>query len=514
MGISRREFLKGSGAAAAALSLAAWLDPAEAVEMTPQRPLPQLRWHDLSSMPTAIPSPEYLVLSRLTFGPTTSELDRVRQMGIPAFIEEQLAPEAINDNALDSMLGTFKTLNMNASQLFTGYPQPTTIIQELISATLLRAALGKRQLLEMMVDFWTDHFNIYILKNTCRWLKTVDDREVIRKYALGNFHDLLMASAKSPAMLEYLDNASSTKDIPNENYARELMELHTLSVDGPYTQTDVQEVARCLTGWTVDRRDITKGLFLYDTRRHDQGQKRVLGTTIPANGGMHDGEILLDLLANHPSTAQFIATKLVRRFVADTPPATLVQQVATTFTNTKGDIKSMLRTIFNAPEFLTSWGLKLKRPFELTISSVRITDAVITDGRVMAQRLQAMGQLPFYWPSPNGYPDAASAWINTGGLLNRWNYSLSLAEGTLPGVKADLLGTLWKVSNTWTGEQLVDFWTQRLLGRSVDAGERNQFINYATDNRPGTTILDKGTVQRKTPELVGLILDSPYFQYR
>ncbi|MBI3942518.1 MAG: DUF1800 family protein [Chloroflexi bacterium] len=514
MGISRREFLKGSGATAAALSLVAWLDPAEAAEMTPQRLLPEVRWHTFSSMETPAPSQEYLVLSRLAFGPTTSELDRVKQMGISTYIEEQLAPESIDDSALDSLLSTIQTLKMGAPQLFADYPQPGTIVQELIGATLLRAALSKRQLLEMMVDFWSNHFNIYILKETCKWLKTVDDREVIRKYALGNFHDLLMASAKSPAMLIYLDNASSTKDLPNENYARELMELHTLSVDGPYTQTDVQEVARCLTGWSVDRREATRGLFLFDARRHDQGQKHILGTTIPANGGLQDGLILLDLLANHPSTAQFIATKLVRRFVSDDPPDSLVQQVATTFTNTQGDIKSMLRVVFNSTEFLNSWGLKLKRPFELTISSVRITDAVITNGRAMAQRLQAMGQTPFYWSSPNGYPDAASAWINTGGLLNRWNYSLGLAEGTLPGVKADLMGLLSKVSNTWTGAQSVDFWTHRLLGRAIDSVDRDQLINYATDDRPGTTVLDKATLQRKTPELVGLILDSPYFQYR
>ena len=247
-------------------------------------------WQITWSATDQSPDPTAILLSRASFGPKPGQVEQVRRIGIDQWIEQQLHPETIDDNALERMLAGLPTLTMAIPQLVEQYqpkskPGPRQVVFELQKAALLRAIHSERQLLEVMVDFWTNHFNIFIQKDQCKLLKTIDDREVVRKHALGHFQDLLTASAQSPAMLDYLDNRSNVKGVPNENYARELLELHTLGVDGGYTQEDVLEVARCLTGWTYRLRGADPG-FVFDRTKLDMGAKMVLGVSIPANGGI------------------------------------------------------------------------------------------------------------------------------------------------------------------------------------------------------------------------------------
>ena len=321
--ISRRDFLKYTGLSTAGFSMAANI-AAAAPASRPAHRSGTAPWQITWSAADQSPDPAAILLSRASFGPKPGQMEQVRRSGIDQWIEQQLHPEMIADDTLDRMLAGLPTLTMTIPQLVEQYPAkskpgPRQVVFELQKAALLRAIYSERQLLEVMVDFWTNHFNIFIQKDQCKLLKTIDDREVIRKHALGRFQDLLAASVQSPAMLDYLDNRSNVKGVPNENYARELLELHTLGVDGGYTQEDVLEVARCLTGWTYRLRGADPG-FVFDRTKHDMGAKTVLGVPLPANGGIKDGLKVIEILAKHPATAQLIATKLVRRFVSDRPP--------------------------------------------------------------------------------------------------------------------------------------------------------------------------------------------------
>ncbi len=389
-----------------------------------------------------------------------------------------------------------------------GWQLPQRITGELQASRILRAVYSERQLQEVMVDFWTNHFNVFAGKGADRWLLVSYDRDTIRPNSMGKFSDLLLATAQSPAMLFYLDNFQSVspgaqlgggnrlrtqrgilaqllmadrdKNRPqvrmsndpeqqrpqqqarrgiNENYARELMELHTLGVEGGYTQKDVQEVARCFTGWTIfaprggraaaqatmngSRADMLRenaGKFFFNPRAHDDGEKVVLGHKIPAGGGIKDGLMVLDILAHNPATAKFIATKLVRYFVSDDPPAALVDRVAATFTKSDGDIREMLRAIFFSPEFNApeAYRAKVKRPFELAISAIRTLGADTNGGPQLHQWIARMGEPLYGFQTPNGYSDTAESWVNTGGLLERLNFGLMLASNRIPGTRVDL----------------------------------------------------------------------------
>src|SRR5262249_49371997 len=277
---------------------------------------------------------------------------------------------------------------------------------ELQQAAVVRAVYSRCQLQEVMVDFWSDHFNVSQRKGDSAFFKTADDEAVIRRHALGKFRDLLEASAKSPAMLYYLDNTRSTRSTLNENYARELMELHTLGVSGGYTQADVQEVARCFTGWSIqDERTWWHGTFVYHPQAHDDGPRRVLGVPLPAGLGQAHGERVLEILAGHPSTARFIARKLCRRFIADEEqiPGGLVERLARTFRRTDGDIRQVLGVLFRSEAFRYGSARKLKRPFDFVISALRALNAD-TNGRGALPYLRLMGQTPYQWAMPNGYP--------------------------------------------------------------------------------------------------------------
>ena len=348
-----------------------------------------------------------------------------------------------------------------------------------------------------MVDFWTNHLNIYFNKNADAYLKPTDDREVIRPHALGKFRDLLGASAHSPAMMMYLDNKDNVKGKPNENYARELMELHTIGVEGGYTQQDVQEVARAFTGWGLVPGNTKKsaaeqpegaGTFRYAAKRHDSDAKTILGASFPAGGGAKDGERVLDILATHPSAAMFISLKLARRFVSDTPPDSVVAKGAAAFKKSDGDIKATLGAILHSDEFKQSFGQKIKRPFEFVASTLRATNAESDCGKPVLQFMRQMGQPLFLWAAPNGYPDVQGAWLGASTLLARWNFGAALASNALKGTHAHLPSE----------EGSLDALSTRFFGSALPAPVREALQPFA--NNPAT--------------LGALMVSSPLFQVR
>jgi uncharacterized protein (DUF1800 family) len=334
------------------------------------------------------------------------------------------------------------------------------IARDLSEGKLLRAVYSNRQLNEVLADFWFNHFNIYLDKGADRYLVTEYERDVIRPHVLGKFKDLLEATAKSPAMLFYLDNWQSVgPDAPqargrlvaggnkagprgypglNENYGRELLELHTLGVDGGYTQADVTEAARCFTGWTILQPQ-RGGEFTFNKRVHDEGEKTVLGVRIPAGGGISDGERVLDIVAHHPSTARFISKKLAMRFVADEPPASLVDRMAETFRKTDGDLRAVMKTMLESREFFSqgAYRSKLKSPLEVVASAVRTVSGDVDYGFPLANQVAQLGQPLYRKQEPTGYSNSSKEWLNSGGLLARMNFALQLADNKVPGVKVD-----------------------------------------------------------------------------
>lgn len=486
--ISRRDFLKLAGFAS--LSTVIWGCAPEAVSNA-GAPLSAL---------SATGDDAFLfnALKRITFGPIPDEYANASQIGFEAFVEQQLAFEALDDMPMAEHLNHLTTLKMPPEEMI-ALEKPALPITELIQATLLRAVYSRRQLYERMVQFWSDHFNIYILKNQCRYLKTADDREVIRPHALGKFRDLLSASMHSPAMMVYLDNASSTKDGPNENYARELLELHTLGVDGGYTQTDILEVARALTGWSVTgkRSGDGAGAFMFKDRFHDDDAKHILNMDFPAGMGVGDGEQLIDLLATHPSTAAFISYKLVRHFVADVPPEALVKKTAETFLSSGGDIPLILRTIFFSDEFRASLGNKLKKPSEFVVSAIRQSGAQTKINQPVTSMLRSMGHLPFFWAAPNGYPDVGAAWLNSNDLLARWKFSLALTTNTLEDTQVN-----W--GDFKRADEAIDMLSVIFFGAILPDDVRLTLIDLVNSVKDVSPAISAGA----------LLLASPYFQYR
>jgi uncharacterized protein (DUF1800 family) len=324
------------------------------------------------------------------------------------------------------------------------------VARDLSEGKLLRAVYSNRQLDEVLSDFWFNHFNVYLDKGADRYLVTEYERDVIRPHVLGKFKDLLMATAKSPAMLFYLDNWQSVgPDAPqfrgkkgarglNENYGRELLELHTLGVDGGYTQHDVTEAARCFTGWTILQPQ-RGGEFTFNQRVHDRGEKTVLGVKIPAGGGMSDGEKVLDIVAHHPATAHFISKKLAMRFVADEPPAAVVDRMAATFLKTDGDLRAVMKTMLESKEFFSegAYRSKLKSPLEVVASAVRAVNGEIDYAFPLATQVSQLGQPLYRKQEPTGYSNSSMEWLNSGGLLARMNFAIQLADNKVPGVKVD-----------------------------------------------------------------------------
>jgi len=458
------------------------------------------------------------VLNRAGFGARAGDIERVRSIGLQAYIDQQLYPERLADSALAARLAALETLNKSSRELAGEYFEPAQrarqqaklqadkdpsmnpstddaaktrtpevmaaqrkarqVIENLSDQKILRASFSDRQLEEVMVDFWFNHFNVFAGKGMTQVYLTEYERDTIRPRVFGKFRDLLGATAKSPAMLFYLDNWQSADPAAqdrmmdvgrrrrarfgfmappqiqnsqrpagagqgrprrglNENYGRELMELHTLGVDGGYTQDDVINVARAFTGWTIDV-PRQGGGFRFEPRLHDPNEKVVLGHRIKAGGGQSDGEKVLDILAASPATARFIATKLARRFVSDTPPPALVDRAAKRFHDTDGDIREVVRTILTSPEFFAAdaYRAKVKTPFEFVVSAVRASGAEVDEATPLAQAVRQLGMPLYMCQPPTGYADRADAWVNTGALLNRMNFALQLVSNRMRGVRA------------------------------------------------------------------------------
>ena len=424
-------------------------------------------------------------LRRLTFGARPGDAERVRRIGLERWIASQLAPERIDDRAADSALKEYRTIGVSSRELAETFRRVRIArrdstqamdmredqrllqlsVREVAAARLALAVVSERQLYEQMVDFWHNHFSVFSGKGQTRLYIPAYDREAIRPHALGSFRDLLGAVAKSPAMLFYLDNAQSMADSNhatlaagagrrrpmarrarglNENYARELMELHTLGVDGGYTQTDVVEVARALTGWTIDP---AQGTFVFRPILHDADAKTVLGTTLAARRGIEDGEQVLDLLASHPATSRHITKKLVVRFVSDSAPPALVDRCAGEFRRSDGDIRRTLTCVVTSPEFFSkaAYRSKVKTPFELVASAMRATNAVPDRTPRSLQTVAQLGQPLFGRQTPDGWPDRGEEWMNAGAMVNRVNFGLALAAGRVPGVRVGSVDSATKV---------------------------------------------------------------------
>jgi uncharacterized protein (DUF1800 family) len=466
--------------------------------------------------PTTLPDDEAAIrhaLNRLTFGPRPGDVERVRELGLERYIDQQLHPERVSDAAVDARLQGFTTLAMSSADLVEQYfgpalemrrqqqaaaaaPPPTPassgtddmararrlqagpgvaqgpqrVMNELMQARMIRAVESERQLQEVLTDFWFNHFNVFVGKNMVRQYLTEYERDVIRPHTLGSFRGLLGAVAKSPAMLLYLDNWQSAAPVEpvdiaemerrlhnsqlspaarqrmterlqqarqrqrptrglNENYARELLELHTLGVDGGYTQGDVVALARILTGWTIDQ-PRQGGGFIFRQPLHDAGTKTLLGRTV-GGSGQSEGEFALDVLASHPSTAKHVATKLARRFVADEPPASVVDRASQVFVRTNGDLREVVHSIVTSLEFFAepAQRTKVKTPLEFIVSAVRATGASVANAQPLVAALQTLG-MPLYGSQPpTGYGTAASDWVNTGALLGRMNFAVALVAG-------------------------------------------------------------------------------------
>jgi uncharacterized protein (DUF1800 family) len=596
-------------------------------------------------------------LNRMGFGPRPGDLERVKEIGLQKWIDQQLHPDSIVDSALDARLERFPTLKMSSAKLVDEFPEakvaarregitveeyrkeqqeqmrsaslsmpsdvpsekqsdvqmadshgmpsfdaddmdananpvkvkgegkgqggfsnqmfnyekirtPQRIVAELSMAKMTRAVYSERQLQEMMVDFWYNHFNVYAAKGADRWLITEYERDAIRPHAMGKFRDLLGATAKSPAMLFFLDNWLSADPVAwkklqqeqqdrhemrggtfgggpfgsprfpqrqpgangnpndpsvnakqkqerglNENYGRELMELHTLGVDGGYTQDDVINVAKAFTGWSIrqPRRDAE---FFFDDRIHDNGVKTVLGHQIH-EGGMRDGEQVLDILARDPHTARRISFELAQRFVSDIPPAALVDRMALTFLKSDGDIREVLRTMIYSPEFWSkeAYRAKIKTPFELVASATRAVGAEVEIPLMLVQWTGRIGQPLYQCEPPTGYSDKADAWVNTGALLSRMNFSLALTSNRLRGAQVDI-DSLFGSDMAANPRAALDRAIQMLLGGQTSQQTRDTLEKQLDDPQILQAALDDKVKQVNTAMIAGLVLGSPEFQRR
>jgi uncharacterized protein (DUF1800 family) len=585
---------------AAAILLAATLFPFPQAQATP----PAKSWK--GKLPISELTEDQAILhalNRLAYGPTPNQIDQVRKIGLEKWIDQQLNPNGIDDSALEARLDRYPTLKMSSDKLVEKFPQPQQaakkegitkeeyqekqkekareavakidqqnpnaqaeeqlakvvgpqrIVVELSMAKLDRAIYSNRQLEAVMEDFWFNHFNVFAGKNQDRWLLTAYARDTIRPHTLGKFQDLLLATAKSPAMLVYLDNWLSADPIAaqrmqselamrrrrfegifgppmppppgtaaqpgkkkqerglNENYGREVMELHTLGVDAGYTQQDVIEMAKCLTGWTVHA-PARNPDFFFDDRIHTTGKKVVLGRTFNY-GGMKDGEEALKMLASNPNTAKFISTKLARHFVSDNPPPALVDRMAQTFQTTNGEIRNVLKTMIYSPEFWSkeSYRAKVKQPFELAASTARALGAEVDVTLPLAQWVGRMGEPLFQAQPPTGYSDKSETWVNTGALLNRLNFALSLSSNKVPGTKSDLNALLGPESETDPHKALASA-LSAFLDNQIAQQTETTLEARLEDPQILQATLDDQVKHVNESLIAGLVLGAPEFQRR
>ena len=514
-------------------------------------------------------------LNRLGFGPHPGEVEQIEKTGLENWIQAQLHPENTADPVIDARLAEYPALGLSAASLFEKYPPPDVaakrlgikvdeyqkrlqdqtkqphgtsslpfkdqqqIVNELMQAKLVRAIYSEHQLREQLEDFWFNHFNVFIYKDLDRWYMIPYERDAIRPHVLGKFRDLLEANATSPAMLFYLDNSSSADPhafdrlklhpvsarpgikLPplgpkrglNENYGRELMELHTLGVDGGYTQQDVIDVARAFTGWTIET-PRENPAFYFDERLHDSDPKRVLGKKINA-GGIKDAKQVLDLLAKNAHTAHHISLQLAEHFVSDNPPDALVKRMTKTFEKSKGDIRAVMTTMIYSPEFWsrTAFRAKVKTPFELVASTVRALGADVDQPLQMVQWVARMGEPLYQCLTPNGYSDKAAAWISTGSLLNRVNFAVALTNNKIRGAQVDV-NSLVGLDVSGNPKLALDRVEAVFLAGQVSDTTRATLDRETTDPQVVGATLDDPVKQVNLSLLTGLVLGSPEFQKR
>jgi uncharacterized protein (DUF1800 family) len=551
-------------------------------------------------------------LNRLAYGPRPSDVEIVRKMGLEKWIDQQLKPDSIDDSALETRLAAYPTLNMSSKKLLDEFPPPQQaakkegvtkeeyqqqlrekgreavaniknsppnpaaeqlakiqgpqrILAELSMAKLDRAIYSQRQLEAVMEDFWYNHFNVFAQKDSDKWMVTAYVRDTIRPHIMGKFQDLLLATAKSPAMLVYLDNWLSVDPVAfqhiqaetamrrqryqgifdgmqtptpgtfpppynnpnaparvppkkqdrglNENYGREVMELHTLGVDAGYTQQDVIQMARCLTGWTVHepRKDPE---FFFDAKMHAEGKKVVLDHTFNY-GGMKDGEEALKMLASNASAAKFISTKLARHFVSDNPPPALVDRMAKTYLSSGGDIRDVLKTMIYSSEFWSreTFRSKVKEPFELVASTARALDVNIEITWPLSQWLGRMGEPLFQAQPPTGYSDKAEMWVNTGALLNRLNFALALASNKVPGTTAHLDEMLGAEAGA-DPQVALSRAIYIFLDGQIAPATRQTLEDRMSDPQIVQATLDDPVKHVNQALIAGLVLGAPEFQRR
>lgn len=482
-GLSRRDLFAGAGALAAF-----WGAKAHAA------PPPEPADVDPSSLLTKL-------VGRLTYGVTDEELNLARTLGYDAYLEHHLNHTAIADTAVDTQLALLTTLPMTYQTMLT--VAGNQVYNECTEAAILRAVLSKRQFFEKMVEFWTDHLNIAMTDDRLRRLKAIDDRDVVRANALGNFRTLIDASAHSPAMLDYLDNNLSNAGNPNENYARELMELHTMGVDGGYTQADVVAVARCFTGWQFwnDSQGALSGTFRYNSGQHDTGQKTVLGNIIPARSaaaGIQDGLDVIQILLDHPSTARYLSKKLCAWLLGYDVPTGVVDSVAAAYTSSNGDIKSMIRAAMKS-NYLAAAAPKYKRPWHMFMGCMRLAPTTISSTASLRSQLIGAGMPRFLWTTPDGYPDYLDYWV--GLIIARWNFAATL---TNPGFAGVTVNTAGYFSGLTTADQMADKINASGFGGELTQAERDRLRDFLLPNTPTTT---------RQREALGLAMSSPSFQW-
>ncbi|HEV2521788.1 MAG TPA: DUF1800 domain-containing protein [Candidatus Acidoferrales bacterium] len=514
-------------------------------------------------------------LNRLGFGPRPGQVEQIEKTGLENWIQAQLHPESIPDPIVDARLSQYHSLGLSAAGLLDQYPpqdiaakrlgmkvedyqkrlqdlakqpggmnslpfkDPNESVNDVMQAKMIRAVYSERQLAEQLADFWFNHFNIFIYKDVDRWYMIPYERDAIRPHALGKFRDLLEATAKSPAMLFYLDNSSSADPnafdrlklhpVPprpgvklpplgpkrglNENYGRELMELHTLGVDGGYKQNDVIEVARAFTGWTIES-PRENPVFYFDERIHDPNPKRVLGKTIKG-GGIKEGEQVLDLLVKNPHTARHISLQLAEHFVSDDPPPAVVARMAKAFEKSNGDIRTVMTTMIYSPEFWSrsAFRAKVKTPFELVASTSRALGADVDQPLQLAQWVARIGEPLYQCLTPNGYSDKAASWISTGSLLNRMNFAVALTGNKVRGAQVDITSLVGADAGTNPHLALERVETEFLAGQVTDS-TRATLEKEMTEPQILGAKLDDPVTQINIGLITGLVLGSPEFQKR
>ncbi len=462
--------------------------------------------------------PDLHLLRRATYGPTARSVRSIRRLGSGAWLDRQLDPAGIDDSFVEDFVASrYPNLSLGVTEAYATIGGSWDLMFELGQAAILRAAWSERQLLEVMVDFWSNHLNVTNPSDKVWWSRHDYDRRVIRRFALGKFSQMLTASATHPAMMMYLNNAESTKDNPNENYGRELLELHTLGVAGGYDEEDMRQSTLVMTGFGISW---DTGEFAYDKWNHYVGPVSVVDWSAPngsAKGGYDVGLAYVDHLAHHPSTAARIATKLCERFVSDEPQPALVDRLAQTYLDHDTAIAPVLRQLFRSKAFTRAIGTKVRRPMEDVVATLRILgiqpDASGTDGlQGLYWMIEGLSHAPMAWKQPNGYPDVASAWASAGGSLNSWNTHVSLAAHwwpdalQLPPLKDTVLPK--PLPATYGG--LVDAVAHTLVFRKLAPAHRDAVLTFL--GKTADDVLSRGdaAVTWRLPYLVALILDSPY----